>query len=57
METRPSRLGLARVVVVRGTPGPLLHKPIIDDYIRMTEPVYDYLTPFSGAPRRLSIPQ
>lgn len=49
VETRPSRLGLARVVVVRGASGPLQHVPIIDDYIRMTEPVYDYLTPFSGA--------
>lgn len=48
IETRPSRLGLARVAVVRGSEGPLQNTPVIDDYIRMTETVYDYLTPFSG---------
>jgi PAB-dependent poly(A)-specific ribonuclease subunit 2 len=47
VETRPSRLGLGRISVVRGE-GPLAGKPCIDDYIRSVEPVYDYLTRFSG---------
>jgi PAB-dependent poly(A)-specific ribonuclease subunit 2 len=42
------RLGLARVSVVRGDRGPRRLVPIIDDYIRAVEPVYDYLTRFSG---------
>ena len=44
---RPSRLGLARVSVVRGD-GPNAGLPLQDDYIRSVEPVYDYLTRFSG---------
>jgi len=45
IETSPSRLGLARVSVVRGE-GRQAGKACIDDYIRATEPVYDYLTQY-----------
>ena len=46
---QPVRLGLARVSVVRGDHDhPKRLTPIIDDYIRAVEPVYDYLTRFSG---------
>eukprot|EP00899_Mesostigma_viride_P021198 jgi/Mesvir1/2907/Mv13978-RA.1 len=45
--TRPSRLGLARVSVVRGS-GPQKLVCVIDDYVSSVEPVYDYLTRFSG---------
>lgn len=45
--TRPSRLGLARVSVLRGNE-PELGVPFIDDYIAIEEPVDDYLTQFSG---------
>lgn len=47
VQARPPRLGLGRVSVIRGegsTPG----VTCIDDYIRSVEPVYDYLTRFSG---------
>ncbi|KAI9759589.1 MAG: Protein kinase C-like 1 [Chaenotheca gracillima] len=44
---RPSRLGLARVSVLRGS-GHDESLPFIDDYILTTEPVVDYLTAFSG---------
>ncbi|GAB7366460.1 hypothetical protein MBLNU230_g8255t1 [Neophaeotheca triangularis] len=44
---RPSRLGLARVSVLRGDE-PGLGVPFIDDYIAIDEPVDDYLTQFSG---------
>ncbi|KAK5013804.1 poly(A)-specific ribonuclease, partial [Cryomyces antarcticus] len=44
---RPSRLGLARVSVLRGS-GPDQGLPFIDDYIAISEPVVDYLTAFSG---------
>ena len=44
---RPPRLGLARVSVVRGS-GPLKFVPCIDDHIQTLEPVYDYLTQYSG---------
>ncbi|KAI9840488.1 MAG: poly(A)-specific ribonuclease [Sclerophora amabilis] len=44
---RPSRLGLARVSVLRGS-GLEEGRPFIDDYIIITEPVVDYLTAFSG---------
>ena len=47
IETAPSRLGLARVSVVRGE-GTQAGQACIDDYIPATEPVYDYLTQFSG---------
>jgi len=64
VETRPARLGLARVSVVRGgrddgdesggdssskkPTSQLLNVPAIDDYIRQNEPVFDYLTRWSG---------
>lgn len=44
---RPSRLGLARVSVLRGD-GPDADAAFIDDYIAISEPVVDYLTAFSG---------
>jgi PAB-dependent poly(A)-specific ribonuclease subunit 2 len=44
---RPARLGLARISVVRGE-GPAAGAACIDDYIRAVEPVYDYLTRYSG---------
>ena len=47
IETRSSRLGLGRVSVLRGE-GPLMGEPCIDDYIRATEPIYDYMTKWSG---------
>ncbi|KAF1982126.1 PAB-dependent poly(A)-specific ribonuclease subunit PAN2 [Aulographum hederae CBS 113979] len=44
---RPSRLGLARVSVLRGA-GLDEGLPFIDDYIAISEPVVDYLTTYSG---------
>jgi PAB-dependent poly(A)-specific ribonuclease subunit 2 len=44
---RPSRLGLARVSVLRGI-GHSEGVPFIDDYIVTKEPVVDYLTAYSG---------
>ncbi|KAK4983206.1 poly(A)-specific ribonuclease [Elasticomyces elasticus] len=44
---RPSRLGLARVSVLRGA-GNDAGLPFIDDYIAINEVVVDYLTAFSG---------
>lgn len=44
---RPSRLGLARVSVLRGE-GDEEGLPFMDDYIVMKEPVVDYLTRYSG---------
>jgi PAB-dependent poly(A)-specific ribonuclease subunit 2 len=44
---KAARLVLARVSVVRGE-GPLKNTPFIDDYVRAVEPVYDYLTRYSG---------
>ncbi|KAI9673043.1 MAG: poly(A)-specific ribonuclease [Caeruleum heppii] len=44
---RPSRLGLARVSVLRGS-GEDEGLPFIDDYITTSEPIVDYLTAFSG---------
>jgi len=44
----PARLGLARISVLRGDPGPGFGVCCIDDYVRTVEPVYDYLTRFSG---------
>ena len=41
------RLALGRVSVLRGD-GPEAGKPFIDDYIRTVEPVFDYLTRYSG---------
>lgn len=45
VEVRPSRLGLARVSVLRGQ-GPAKGTPCVDDYIRSAEPVYDHLTKY-----------
>ncbi|KAL8823818.1 MAG: hypothetical protein Q9191_005520 [Dirinaria sp. TL-2023a] len=44
---RPTRLGLARVSVLRGSG---IHEgvPFINDYIKTYEPVVDYLTKYSG---------
>ncbi|KAK9478140.1 ubiquitin carboxyl-terminal hydrolase-domain-containing protein [Lipomyces japonicus] len=44
---RPSKLSLARVSVVRGE-GPEEGVAFIDDYIRTTDNIVDYLTAFSG---------
>lgn len=44
---RPTRLGLARVSVLRGS-GPDAAVPFINDYITIAEPVVDYLTKYSG---------
>ncbi|KAL7275645.1 poly(A)-specific ribonuclease [Rhizina undulata] len=44
---RPSRLGLARVSVLRGE-GEQEGVPFLDDYIVTKDPVVDYLTEFSG---------
>ncbi|CAG9463700.1 unnamed protein product [Pedinophyceae sp. YPF-701] len=45
---RPPRLGLARVSVIRGEPGPLRAKAFQDDHVRSPEPVWDHLTRWSG---------
>jgi hypothetical protein len=47
VQTRPARLGLGRVSVLRGE-GRRSGTCCIDDYVRAVEPVYDYLTRFSG---------
>ena len=44
---RPTRLGLARVSVLRGS-GVDEGLPFINDYITISEPVVDYLTKWSG---------
>lgn len=44
---RPERLGLARVSVLRGA-GEDEGVPFINDYITISEPVVDLLTPYSG---------
>ncbi|EFJ51381.1 hypothetical protein VOLCADRAFT_87610 [Volvox carteri f. nagariensis] len=41
-------LTLARVAVVVAEPGPLAGSCCLDDYVRAVEPVYDYLTRWSG---------
>ena len=48
---RPTRLGLARVSVLRGGPSPDhpdAGLPFINDHIPIAEPVVDYLTRYSG---------
>lgn len=44
---RPTRLGLARVSVLRGA-GMFQAIPFIDDHIAIREPIVDYLTKYSG---------
>ncbi|MCJ1313152.1 poly(A)-specific ribonuclease [Agyrium rufum] len=44
---RPTRLGLARVSVLRGS-NPDEGVPFINDYIVINEPIVDYLTKWSG---------
>ena len=44
---RPTRLGLARVSVLRGN-GVDEGVPFINDYITISEPIVDYLTRYSG---------
>ncbi|KAI9336523.1 ubiquitin carboxyl-terminal hydrolase-domain-containing protein [Obelidium mucronatum] len=44
----PSKLGLARVSVLRGEDGPLDGVPFIDDYIAIQDTIVDYLTEYSG---------
>ncbi|KAJ1655918.1 poly(A)-specific ribonuclease [Dispira simplex] len=44
---RPNRLSLARVSVVH-CQGPHCYQPFIDDYVKTTVPVVDYLTTYSG---------
>ena len=46
-QARPPRLALARVSLLRGS-GPRAGEPFLDDYIRASEPVADYLTKWSG---------
>lgn len=45
---RPTRLGLARVSVLRGGRGIAEGVPFINDYIAINEPIVDYATQFSG---------
>ncbi|KAI8829400.1 ubiquitin carboxyl-terminal hydrolase-domain-containing protein [Chytriomyces cf. hyalinus JEL632] len=44
----PSKLGLARVSVLRGKDGPMEGVPFMDDYIAIQDPIVDYLTEYSG---------
>ncbi|GFR50706.1 hypothetical protein Agub_g12963, partial [Astrephomene gubernaculifera] len=48
VQMKQSRLTLARVAVVVAEPGPLAGSCCVDDYVRAVEPVYDYLTRWSG---------
>ncbi|GIL89851.1 hypothetical protein Vretifemale_17592 [Volvox reticuliferus] len=48
VQSKQSRLTLARVAVVVAEPGPHAGSCCLDDYIRAVEPVYDYLTRWSG---------
>ena len=45
---RPTRMGLARVSVLRGDPGPYEGVPFVNDYIPIYEPIVDYNTQYSG---------
>ncbi|KAI8612159.1 ubiquitin carboxyl-terminal hydrolase-domain-containing protein, partial [Chytriomyces sp. MP71] len=44
----PSKMGLARVSVLRGYDGPMAGVPFIDDYIEVQDDIVDYLTEYSG---------
>ncbi|KAJ1976780.1 poly(A)-specific ribonuclease [Dimargaris verticillata] len=44
---RPNRMSLGRVSVVRGQ-GDHVGQPFIDDYVATKEPIFDYLSAFSG---------
>ncbi|KAG2497083.1 hypothetical protein HYH03_005077 [Edaphochlamys debaryana] len=48
VQFRQSRLTLARVAVLLAEAGPQAGACFLDDYIRAVEPVYDYLTRWSG---------
>ncbi|GIL62633.1 hypothetical protein Vafri_16832 [Volvox africanus] len=48
VQSKQSRLTLARVAVVVAEPGPHAGSCCLDDYVRAVEPVYDYLTRWSG---------
>lgn len=45
---RPVHLALARVSVLRASPGPLQDLPFINSHIAISDPITDYLTPYSG---------
>ncbi|KAI5304121.1 poly(A)-specific ribonuclease [Ascosphaera pollenicola] len=45
---RPSKSGLARVSVIRGSDGPSEGVPFIDDYITINDHIVDYVTLYSG---------
>ncbi|KZZ88317.1 Exonuclease, RNase T/DNA polymerase III [Ascosphaera apis ARSEF 7405] len=45
---RPSKSGLARVSVIRGSDGPREGTPFIDDYITINDHIVDYVTLYSG---------
>ena len=48
IQLRPPRLALARVSVVRGNEGPRFGTCFMDDHVHLNEPVWDYLTRYSG---------
>lgn len=45
---RPVHLALARVSVLRASAGPLQDIPFINSHIAISDPITDYLTPYSG---------
>ena len=45
--TKPAHMACARISLVYGS-GPQKGQVIVDDYIKMSEPVVDYLTKYSG---------
>lgn len=48
---RPATSLLARLTVVRGSPGSLHGVPFIDDYVEATQPIEDLATAYSGIHR------